>query len=52
MGLGDSSHISIYICLVAREYDDQLKWPFSGGISVTLLNQLKDDGHFVETVWH
>ena len=50
-GPGDSSHISIYICLVAGEYDNQLKWPFNGGISVTLLNQLEDDGHFVETVW-
>ena len=49
-GPGDSSHISVYICVVAGEYDDQLKWPFNGGISVTLLNQL-EDGHFVETVW-
>ena len=48
---GNSSHISVYICLVAGECDDQLKWPFNGGISVTLLNQLEDDGHFVETVW-
>ena len=51
MELGDNSHIFVYVCLVAREYDDQVKWPFNGGISVTLLNQLKDDGHFVETVW-
>ena len=50
-GPGDNSHISVYICLVAGEYDDQLKWPFNGGLSVTLLNQLENGGHFVETVW-
>ena len=50
-GPGAGSHISVYICLVAGEYDDQLKWPFKGGLSVTLLNQLEDGGHFVDTVW-
>ena len=28
------------------EYDDTLEWPFQGEVTVELLNQLEDTGHY------
>ena len=39
------THVSLYVCLMRGEYDDQLKWPFRGDITIQLLNQRRDGGH-------
>ena len=48
-GDGEATHVSVYYCLNRGEYDDQLKWPFRGDITMQLLNQSSDEGHWEET---
>ena len=37
--------MSVFAVILEGEYDTELKWPFVGSITFTLLNQLKDDYH-------
>ena len=39
------THVSVYMCLVRGDFDEHLKWPFRGDITVQLLNQREDKGH-------
>lgn len=43
------SHISLFVCIMEGEFDQQLKWPLSASITVQLLNQRGDMGHFTNT---
>ena len=44
-------HMSQCIVTLNRgEYDDQLKWPFRGAITIQLLNQSRDEGYREMTV--
>lgn len=36
-------YISVYACLMQGEFDDGLKWPFHGSVTIQLLNQLSTD---------
>ena len=47
---GKGTHVSVYALLGKGDYDDSLKWPFVGDITITLLNQLEDDNHCEMTV--
>ena len=38
----EGSYASVYACLMRGEFDDRLKWPFRGAITIQLLNQLGD----------
>ena len=44
-GYGGSkgSHVSVFVNMMKGEYDDSLKWPFLGDITIQLLNQIEDD---------
>ena len=42
--------ISIYWYLMQGETDDHLKWPYTGTIEITLLNQLENSEHFTRTL--
>ena len=44
-GDGKGTHVSVFTCLMKGENDDNLKWPFRGTITVTLLDQLKSNNH-------
>ena len=44
------THVSLFICLMQGEYDDDLVWPFQGKITVELLNQIQDRNHHMGTV--
>ena len=48
-GSGKSTHLSVKINLMKGEYDDLLKWPFRGSITVLLLSQENED-HFVKHI--
>ena len=48
-GDGEDSHVSVYIHLMKGEFDDSLKWPFQGDVTIQLLNQLGDGGHHQDT---
>ena len=49
-GDGQDSHVSVYVHLMKGEFDDNLKWPFQGDVTIQLLNQLEDSGHHQDTV--
>ena len=36
---GKGTHISVFACLMQGDFDDHLKWPFRGNITVGLLDQ-------------
>ena len=44
-GDGKGRHVSVFTCLTKGENDDNLKWPFRGTITVTLLDQLQSNNH-------
>ena len=49
-GGGKGTHLSVGLCLIQGEFDDQLKWPFRGAITIKLVNQEEDRNHVAETV--
>lgn len=50
-GLGSSKdiHLSVFVCLMRGEFDDWLKWPFKGSVTIKLMNQEEDEDHIVQT---
>ena len=38
-GIRKNSHISVYLYMMRGDYDESLKWPFRGDITIQLLNQ-------------
>ena len=44
-GVRKNSHISVYLYMMRGEYDDSLRWPFQGDITVQLLNQVGGSEH-------
>ena len=44
-GAGEGTHVSVYAPILKGKFDDNLKWPFIGKITFTLLNQLEDRNH-------
>ena len=49
-GNGKGTHVSVYAYLMQGEFDDDLKWPFQGHVTVAVLNQLEDNNHTTETI--
>ena len=49
-GFGEDTHVSVFVHLMQGEYDDKLKWPYRGDITIQLLNQSSDEGHREVTV--
>jgi TNF receptor-associated factor 4 len=47
---GKGTHVSVYAPLLEGEHDAELKWPFIGEVTVTLLNQLEDKNHHTKTL--
>ncbi len=41
--------VAVFACLMKGEYDDTLTWPFTGTVTVELLNQLDDANHYEKT---
>ena len=44
-GDGENTHVSVYVYLMKGENDDYLPWPFTGKVTIELLNQLEDRNH-------
>ncbi len=44
-GDGKGTHVSVYAYLMKGDNDDFLSWPFTGTVTVELLNQLEDKNH-------
>ena len=41
----ENTHVSLFICLMKGENDESLKWPFSGHITVQLVDQVQNRDH-------
>ena len=44
------THLSVFALLMEGPFDDYLKWPFQGTITIQLLNQLEDVNHHTRTI--
>ena len=49
-GSGEGSHVSISTHLIQGSYDDHLKWPFRGSITIQIVNQAGDHSHVEKTI--
>ena len=49
-GKGKGTHVSVFAFLMRGEFDDHLKWPFRGRVTVAMLNQLEDNSHTTDTI--
>ena len=47
---GKESHLSVWVYVMKGKFDDSLKWPFSGKVTVQLLNWVADRGHIQNIV--
>ncbi len=47
---GKNTHLSVYAQLLKGKYDAELKWPFVGIFTVTILNQARDRNHYEKAV--
>ena len=50
-GSGKGTHITVAVYLMKGEFDDQLEWPFRGDITIQLLNQQVEGGHYTRTIY-
>ena len=46
--LGKGTHVVVRTAILRGEYDAELKWPFVGKVTYTLLNQLEDGNHHTQ----
>ena len=49
-GEGKGTHVSVFVYLMRGEFDNHLKWPFRGHVTVAMLNQREDNDHSTETI--
>ena len=47
---GKGTHVSVFAYLMRGEFDDHLKWPFRGHVTVAILNQLEVSNHTTHTI--
>ena len=45
-GAGTGTHVSVYAHLMKGENDNHLPWPFTGTVTIELLNQMEDKNHY------
>ena len=44
------TYVSVYVPILKGKYDAELKWPFIGKVTFTLLNQLEDKNHHTQVM--
>ena len=49
-GDGKGTHVSVFTYFMRGPYDDHLKWPFRGKITVQIVNQAGDHSHVEKTI--
>ena len=45
IGNGKGTHVAIYTYLMCGPFDDYLKWPFQGSVTIQVVNQAGDHNH-------
>ena len=51
LGEGRDTHLSVYAHMMGGEFDDHLKWPFRGCVTILLLDQAGNKEHFTHTFY-
>ena len=51
-GYGDAAgtHVSVFAFFIKGRNDDNLPWPFTGEVTITLFNQLENENHYRHSV--
>lgn len=49
-GHAEAFFVSVYLCIVRGDFDGQLKWPFRGSVTISLLSQDPDQQHHIEVI--
>ena len=49
-GDGKRFYVSVLVHVMRGEFDDHLRWPFQGDVTIELLNQLEDNDHYATTI--
>ena len=49
-GIGWRSHVSVFICLMQGPFDENLKWPFQGRVTLKIVNQTINNNHYLMTI--
>ena len=49
-GEGEGSHVTICTCLMKGPFDEYLKWPFRGEVTIQIVNQAGDHDHKEMTI--
>jgi FtsZ-binding cell division protein ZapB len=49
-GPGKGTHLSVSVHLMRGEFDDQLKWPFRGNITIKLVDQEENKDYVIQTI--
>ena len=49
-GDGEGTHVSLFTYLMPGPYDNHLKWPFRGEITIQIVNQAGDHSHVEKTI--
>ena len=49
-GAAAGTHVSVFAYLMKGKNDDNLPWPFTGDVTITLLNQLANQNHHTCTI--
>ena len=47
---GKETHVCVFTYIVRGPYDNQLKWPFRGEVTIQIVNQAGDHSHIEETI--
>ena len=42
---GKGTHVSVLVHMMRGEFDDELKWPFRGKVTINMMNQEEDKNH-------
>ena len=49
-GSGAGTHVSVYVQIIQGEYDDTLTWPYTGIVTVEIINWKEDSNHVKMTI--
>ena len=47
---GKGTHVSVFMELISGKNDKKIKWPFTGRISIELMDQLADECHYCKSM--
>ena len=49
-GVGLGTHVAVFTCIMQGLFDEGLKWPFRGDVTIQVVNLARDNDHHEMTV--